>query len=269
MLALAFAAPAGADNLTVPANTGDTTVPVHADGAAAAIAELPAQIERAARVHLLELARTADLHRVSVNVTAVSREVPPDCASGVRIEAVDTRHFSRMRFAVVCAGTAPWRLESIVRARLTAEVVVAVSDLRAGAPIEPQALALERREIPAIDAAVSDPASVDGKASRRALRQGQIVDPRWLIEPLLVRRGAAVEIVARHPGVAVRVAGEAMEAGRRMQVIPVRNTTNGAVIQARVIGPNQVEVVRMESPASLERPAEPDEANTATSRRSR
>jgi len=254
MLALACAALAGAGN---------------GKPAAAAAADLPAQIERTAREHLLELARAADLHRVSVNATAMLRDVPPDCAPGVRIEAVDTRHLSRMRFAAVCSGTTPWRLESIVRGRLTAEVVVAASDLRAGVPIQPQTLALEHREIPAIDAAVSDPASVGGKASRRALRRGQIVDPRWLIEPLLVRRGAAVEIVAHHPGVAVRVAGEAMEAGRRMQVIPVRNAANGKVIHARVIGTNQVEVVRAGSPATLDGPAAANGEAAGTSTRSR
>lgn len=239
MLALACAAPAGASD----------------EPPAALAADLSARIERAARMHLLELARAAELRRISVNVTAMSRDVPPRCAQEVRIEPVDTRPLRRMRFAAVCSGTAPWRLESIVRGRLTAEVVVAARELRAGEPIEPQALMLENREIPTIDAAVSDPASVGGKASRRALRQGQIVDPRWLIEPLLVRRGAAVEIVAHHPGVAVRVAGEAMEAGRRMQVISVRNTANGKVIHARVIGTNQVEVVRREDPATADDPA--------------
>jgi flagella basal body P-ring formation protein FlgA len=75
------------------------------------------------------------------------------------------------------------------------------------------------------------------------LRSGQLINRRWLIEPVLVKRGANVTIVARNAGVSVQVAGEALAAGRRNEIVQVRNKTNGRIIRARVIGENEVEPV--------------------------
>jgi len=147
-----------------------------------------------------------------------------------------------MRFAASCAEPA-WRAEFVVRATISAEVVTAARDLRAGEVIDATAVTLERRDLVAPAEAISDPALVVGKTSRRVLRSGQLVSRRWLVEPLLVRRGADVTILARDVGVEVRVAGEALAAGRRNEIIQVRNKTNGNVIRARVIDVDTVEPI--------------------------
>ncbi len=149
-----------------------------------------------------------------------------------------------MRFTATCddAGAA-WSAEFIVRGSVTADVVVAAADVRAGSIIDAAALAIERRELANVADALSDPAAIEGKSSRRALRRGQVVSRRWLIEPMLVKRGADVNIVARNTGVEVHVAGEALGNGRRDDVVTVRNKTNGNTLRARVIGDNTVEPV--------------------------
>ncbi|NLG75751.1 MAG: flagellar basal body P-ring formation protein FlgA [Xanthomonadaceae bacterium] len=156
-----------------------------------------------------------------------------------------------MRFEASCEDP-EWRSEFVVRAAISAEVVTAARSLRAGDVIDASSLALERREVTAPEDAISDPALVAGKTSRRALRSGQPVSRRWLIEPLLVRRGTNVAIVARNTGVEVQVAGEALAAGRRHEIIQVRNKTNGRVIRARVIDANTVEPV-ISSSSDVER----------------
>jgi len=201
-----------------------------------------AAVERAARVHVTDLVTTAGLRKPSVELTVLARKAVNPCTGNARIEAIDTRSVTRMRFAASCEKPV-WRSELVVRAAISAEVVTAARDLRAGDVIDAQALALERRDVTAPEDAISDPALVAGKASRRALRSGQLVSRRWLIEPLLVRRGANVTILARNTGVEVRVAGEALAAGRRDEIIQVRNKTNGSVIRARVIDENMVEPV--------------------------
>jgi len=202
-----------------------------------------AAVERTAREHLQALSDAAGLRSVSVDVTAIPRDTLRPCARQLQVEDQDTRHLARMRFSAVCNDSAPWRLEFIVRGSIEADVVTAARDLRAGTPIAADALTTQRRELVALDAATSDATLVSGKASRRALRSGQMVNLQWLVEPLLVRHGAAVDIVARNPGIAVRVAGEALEAGRRWEVIEVRNVANGRVIRARVIAAHTVEPV--------------------------
>lgn len=143
-----------------------------------------------------------------------------------------------MRFAAICNGE---KREVVVRATIAADVVVVVNDLKAGTPIDTSSLKLEHRDVTATPSAVTKVDEVAGKTSRRALRAGQLVDRRWLNESVLVKRNSKVTIVARNAGVEVHVAAEALQSGKRGEVIPVKNSTNGTVIRARVIGPDAVE----------------------------
>lgn len=152
-----------------------------------------------------------------------------------------------MRFAVTCNGE---KRQVVVRATIAADVVVAAHDLRAGTPIDASALKLERRDVTATPGAVANIDDVAGKSSRRALRTGQLVDRRWLNESVLVKRNSRVTIIARNAGVEVHVAAEAMQPGRRGEIISVKNSANGTVIRARVIGPDAVEPIEIPSAAT-------------------
>lgn len=200
-------------------------------------------VEQSARRHLLAVAERAGLNAPQVRVQALARGAAATCPDSVKVEPLDTRMVSRMRFAVVCSSTPDQRVEFVVRGTLTAEVVVVSEDVQANRPIAAEQLTLERRDVSAVVDPMPDIESVVGKSSRRALRAGQVVSGRWLVEPVLVKRGTRVNIVARNAGVEVQVAGEALESGRRNEVIRVRNAGNGAEIRARVVDENVVEPV--------------------------
>ena len=106
---------------------------------------------------------------------------------------------------------------------------------------------LERRDVTATPGAVTNIDEVAGKTSRRAMRAGQLADRRWLNESVLVRRNSKVTISARNAGVEVHVAAEALQSGKRGEVISVKNATNGAIVRARVIGPDAVEPLEIPS----------------------
>jgi flagella basal body P-ring formation protein FlgA len=211
---------------------------------------LEARVEQAAREQVLKQAKEAGLLKPSVEITVVSRGDANPCAKEIAVEPVDTRHLTRMRFAATCDAEPAWRSEFIVRGALTADVVVTTADLKASRPIDATQVALESRDVSATAEPTSDLDQVVGKSSRRALRSGQVVDRRWLLEPILVQRGATVTIVARNAGVEVNVVGEATEAGRRDQVIAVRNKATGKIIRARVIGENSVAPADLPTPAT-------------------
>lgn len=201
------------------------------------------RVEQSAKQHLLAAAERAGLIAPQVRVQALARGEVATCPESVKVEPVDTRMVSRMRFAVVCSSAPGKRVEFVVRGTLTAEVVVASEDVQANRPIAAEQVTLERRDVSAVTDPIADIAAVVGKSSRRALRAGQVVSGRWLVEPVLVKRGARVTIVARNAGVEVQVAGEALESGRRNETIRVRNAGNGAEIRARVVDENVVEPV--------------------------
>jgi flagella basal body P-ring formation protein FlgA len=153
-----------------------------------------------------------------------------------------------MRFGAVCTDVPGWRSEYIVHGAIEADVVVVASDIVAGQPIAAEQLERARRDASGTPGMLSNIEAVVGKASQRPLHRGQLIDRRWLVEPVLVKRGASVNIVARNIGVEVRVPAEALEDGRRNEVVRVRNAQNGQIIRARVIGDNAVEPADLPSP---------------------
>jgi flagella basal body P-ring formation protein FlgA len=112
-------------------------------------------------------------------------------------------------------------------------------------------LAIERRRVLDLAEVVPALAQAQGQASSRALRSGQPLQPRWLLAPILVRRGESVVILARTGGVEVQAAGEALEAGRLRDAVRVRNVTTGKVIRAHVI---EAGIVEPENIGSVSRP---------------
>jgi flagella basal body P-ring formation protein FlgA len=204
---------------------------------------LDSSVERVAREHVDRYAESIGWTRPQLKLKLTTGNLG-GCPADAPIETIDVRQPSRMRFAAICNGE---KREVVVRATIAAEVVVSAQDVKAGAPIDASALKLERRDVTATPGAVANIEDVAGKTSRRALRAGQLVDRRWLNESVLVKRNAKVTIIARNAGVEVHVAAEAMQPGRRGEIISVKNSANGNVIRARVIGPDAVEPVEIPS----------------------
>lgn len=220
----------------------------------AAHATVPARVdelvEQAARDWLAEQADARGLAEPVFELKAVARQPQPlpPCADPLTVDALETRSVARMRFAVVCAGEGGWQREWVVRATVTALVVVAARDVPANRELTAEDLAVERRRVTDLAGAVTLPEDAVAQSSSRTLRTGQALHTRWLVAPMLVRRGDSVTILARNAGIVVSAAGEAMENGRASQIVRVRNSTTGKVIRARVLEEGLVEPESMGGP---------------------
>lgn len=204
--------------------------------------EVAARVEAAAQRLLSEQAAHKGLVEPEFKLNLVTSPQPlTPCQLPVSVEPVDTRYLSRMRFAVKCPGKDGWQRDWIVRAEVTALVVVAATDVPANRALSEDDLAQERRRLTDMAEAVSTLKAVVGQSSTRALRTGQVVLPNFLALPILVKRGDSVTIRARSGAVEVNAAGEALEPGRRGDFIRVRNSSTGKVIRARVLNSGMVE----------------------------
>jgi flagella basal body P-ring formation protein FlgA len=217
-----------------------------------AAAQVASEVQKAARE---ELARKADSAGwteplFDVEVVRSSRPVAA-CARAVTVEAIDTRQPSRMRFAAVCAAPEGWRHEFVVRAGVTAMVLVAAGELPAARPLEEADVKLERREVGALADTIGAAQAAIGLAPKRQLRAGELLRASQLAALPLVKRGDAVRIVARRDQVEVTMSGEAMDAGARDALVRVK-TANGNVLRTRVTGAGTVEP--MDLPASIQPP---------------
>lgn len=210
---------------------------------APSIPALTEQVADAARAAVLTSAKSFGLADASVELSVLpARGAPLHCAGTPEIAAEDIRQPARMRFSVTCP-TNGWRGDFIVRGTLEATVVITAAALQANRAITADDLQQQRRRIGIPAEALADPAAIIGMASRRALRAGQPVDRKLLVEAQLIRRGDAVQIVARNAGIVATMPGEAQATGHRGEVIGVRNTHTGKIIRARVVASGEVEPI--------------------------
>ena len=204
-----------------------------------------AQVEEAARAQLEKQAAASNLRDARFELTVVPPRVAAACTGPVEVDTVDTRQPSRMRFAVRCPGAGASRLEYIVRARISASVVVLAAPVAANEILTDTHVTVEQREITSIPDPVIDPIDAVGQTSRRMLRAGDVLRNNSLSAPVLVKRGDAVVMVARIEGIEVSTAGEALDAGAKGAAVRVRNSTSGQTVRMRVTGAGTVEPVDM------------------------
>nr|WP_316638543.1 flagellar basal body P-ring formation chaperone FlgA [uncultured Roseateles sp.] len=197
-----------------------------------------------ARQALLEQAQREGLQAPELQLrvaTSPKAKGPAACAAGWQFQMLDTRYLSRLRVGARCPGADSASQDFVLRAELSAEVLVAAATLPSGRPLAEADLRLERRELAQLGDALSDTEAARGLSPRSTLRAGQPLLRSQLVEPLLIKRGEAVRIMARNGGIEVHASGEALDAGRRNETVRVRNSSTGRIIAARVLGPGLVE----------------------------
>ncbi len=207
----------------------------------AATIDMDTQVMETARRALLDQADQAGLLAADVQLTQPAPRARPACPAGWDIAMQDSRSLSRIRLVARCvddnARVPPQ--DFLLRATLSAEVLVVVQAVNAGQAVSEDAVQLQRRDISQTLDAIS---TLDtGLAARTSLRPGQVLQKRLLVAAVLVRRGDAVRILANRDGVRVEAQGEALDSGARQGVIRVRNLTSGRIIQARVLEAGLVE----------------------------
>lgn len=206
---------------------------------------ITAQVEEAARAQLEQQAAAANLADARFELTVVPPRVAPACLGPVEVDTLDTRQATRMRFAVRCPQAGSSRLEYIVRARISASVVVAATPIAANELLTDTHITVGQRDITTIADPVASAQDAVGQTSRRSLRAGDVLRNSSLTAPVLIKRGDAVVMMARIEGIEVSTAGEAMDAGARGATIRVRNSTSGQTLRMRVVAPGTVEPVDM------------------------
>lgn len=213
--------------------------------------DIPGRVESSARRLLAEQARLKGLLEPTFEIAVVNNSQPlQPCRSTVTVESVDTQYLTRMRFKATCPDSDGWRRDWIVHAEVSAKVLVAAADVPANQPLVKADLMQARHKLTDMGEAVSTFDAAVGLSSTRALRTGQLVQARFLGLPLLIKQGDSVNIMARSGAVEVNVSGEAMDRGRRGDIIRVRNTSTGKIIRARVLGGALVEPENMPGSSS-------------------
>ncbi|MEM7406014.1 MAG: flagellar basal body P-ring formation chaperone FlgA [Pseudomonadota bacterium] len=158
------------------------------------------------------------------------------------------RTVGNLSVGVRCSDGRGWTVFVPVYVSLPGEVLVATRFVARGAFLEPGDVRLESRDLARLPNGYYERSEkrsdglppVFGMRVKRALRPGNVVTPRSLAPPLLVRRGKRVTIIAGVHGIEIRAAGKALRDGARGDIVTVQNlasrrTVEGVVSSAGVV----------------------------------
>jgi len=200
-----------------------------------------AKLQETAHAVLKNQAESAGLVESKFDIEVVKTTRPlPSCPTSITVETLDSRSMNRMRLVAVCQGEQGWKYEFVVRAKVSAKVAIAATDLIAGKILSPSDVLLERHDITGMPDSFSDLTTVEGMSARRTIHSGDVLRQNMLVAPPLVKRGEQVRIVAKRDQIEVSMAGEALDTGARGATIRVRNSS-GTTIRARVTDQGTVE----------------------------
>lgn len=130
-----------------------------------------------------------------------------------------------------------------VRARARGSVVVASRPVSYGEALNRSNLDLVEKDLTELDGLLTDIDQVAGAIAKRGLQTGDILSSRDFQEPVLIKRGDLVTVVARVHNLTVSASARARDSGGRGDLIVVQNLDSKQLVEARVIGANRVEVV--------------------------
>jgi flagella basal body P-ring formation protein FlgA len=163
-------------------------------------------------------------------------EFPPDGLRPVSSAAIwsgSIRYGGRHRVAI-------W---ARVNVSVAAPRVIAVRDLPAGRPIEPDALRAETRdEFPSAEPRPFRVDDVTGLVPRRPIRAGDVIRGAWLEAAKAVTRGDTVQVEVREGGALLRLPGQALASGAVGQTILILNPESKRRFAARIEAKGKVAV---------------------------
>lgn len=214
-------------------------------GATQARGDATAQVQQALENHVRAmLERQAErqgwqgMHlRYETNLPASTANLPP-CTNVLQIRATGDAPsaMDRQQLQVNCPDTPDWSLNATAQAHVFLPAVHAEGIIDRGQTIRPGDIRLERINIAKARRGYYNRLDeVVGMAAKRRIRAGQTITPSLLEQAMAVKRGEPVKIVASNDGIEASASGEALGDGQPGEVIRVRNTRSGKVIDAKVL----------------------------------
>ena len=144
---------------------------------------------------------------------------------------------------VRCSGTKSWSLYVPVKVSIYDKVVAAARPLTRGQVVGQDDVKMVERDLAQLQSGYfTDPAAVAGMEATRTIAMDAALTNYLVKEPLQVRRGQRVSLIASSGGLEVRMAGEALADGVTGARIKVRNLSSKRVIDGTVLSASTIQV---------------------------
>lgn len=203
------------------------------------------QVDQAIQQHLEVLMRPIAQReawnglRITHN-TALGSNLPANCQQPLNVRG-GIANSSRQRLTLTCPDQPGWRLQVTTEMQLWLPVLVTTRVIDRGEAIT--AADVKRQEIDINKAPrgfYHHPTQITGMGAKRRIRANQLLSPALITQPLAIKRGDKIKIVATQDGISASMSGEALENGSKGDVIRVKNISSNKTIEAKVLGSGEV-----------------------------
>lgn len=173
-------------------------------------------------------------------IPAQARELPP-CPVTLQLRTSTSSLLERQQFRLRCTGEKNWELAVMTQVRVSVPAVHAANVIERGQAFSAADLRLHMLDLgKARRGFYSQTDEVIGLVAKRRIRPKQLVTPSLLDQPLAVQRGQPVKIIANQDSIEASTMGEALGDGRAGDLIRVRNSSSGKIIDAKIMEPGVV-----------------------------
>ena len=188
---------------------------------------------------------------IEVSVAALdSRLRLADC-SDLQITPRGQQQHGRISIALKCQAPTAWSVFMTAEVRVMLPVITMATPLPRGAILEESHLTTSVQDISRLRTQrLLQPVNGIGMQLKRPLSAGSVVYLSALKQPLAIRRGEKITIIASRGSVQISVPGESLDNGQRGEQIRVRNRQSEKIIHAWVRGPGIVETFPSRQPPS-------------------
>ena len=196
-----------------------------------------ANIRQTAEQFVLQELDTTGLRDVSVSTASLdSRLKLQDCELPLEaFSTSNTRNMTRATVGIRCNGEKPWTLYVPVSITAMVDALFTARPLLRGEVVS--AADVEIRQIPLNQLAANSLSDVDALGDLetiRPLRAGSPLTLNALRTRQMIEQGQQVVILGGGGGLQVKMEGTAMKSGSYGELIPVKNTRSGRIVEAAI-----------------------------------
>jgi len=155
----------------------------------------------------------------------------------------NTKSHGRTTVGVRCDGEKSWKLYVSVNIKTIEPVVTLKHSVTRNTVLQASDLVLENKDISGLHRGYyTEIKQLVGKHVKNSLKSGLVVTPGHVKNPLAVKKGSTVLILADAGGIQVNMKGKAMKSGALGDWIPVQNLSSKRKIEGRILRPGVIQV---------------------------
>jgi flagella basal body P-ring formation protein FlgA len=203
-------------------------------------------IRQTAKFYAEKLAQTeGDAERKTIDVATLDRRLRlAKCSKPLEaFKSPNTKNYGRTTIGVRCNGEKSWKLYVSVNIQIIKPIVTLKNSVNRNSILQTSDLVLEEKDISTLHRGFYTQVNkLVGKHLKNSLKAGAVLTPGHVKNPLAVKKGAIVMILADAAGIKVHMKGKALKSGSPGEWIPVQNLSSKRQIEGRILRAGVIQV---------------------------